>query len=124
MVRPPRIGLTKVLTSTCSPPSTKHASASVSSEPPETMTSMKAPISHGRPMLGSTLASGVISAPATAAKPAADREGHKADPAAVDAEPLRQRFVHDHGARVKAEPRAVKKRGEQSADENGDRDQK
>ena len=69
MVKPPRIGLTKVLTSTCNPPSAKHASASVSIEPPETMTSMNAPISHGSPMLGSTLVSGVTAAPATADNP-------------------------------------------------------
>ena len=59
----------KVLARTWSPPRTKQDRPSVSSEPPDTITSMKAPISQARPMLGSTLASGVISAPATAASP-------------------------------------------------------
>ena len=62
MVNPPRIGLTKVLMSTCNPPSTRQDNASVGSDPPDTMTSMKAPISQGSPILGSTLASGVTAA--------------------------------------------------------------
>ena len=69
IVSPPRIGLMKVEASTCRPPSTKHDKPSVSSEPPEIMTNMKAPISQDNPMLGSTLANGVINAPAIAASP-------------------------------------------------------
>ena len=51
------------------------------------MTSMKAPISHGTPMFGSTLASGVIKAPAIAARPQPMPKVIEAHARAVDAEP-------------------------------------
>ena len=82
-----------------------------SSEPPDTMTSMNAPISQGTPMFGSTLDSGVISAPAkAAASPLPRREGDKPDAGEgiEHAEALRQHFVHDHGpGRQEPKPSAV-----------------
>ena len=70
MVSPPRIGLANTLTSTCAPPSTTQATARLASDVPETIASMKALTSQGTPMFGSTLDSGVISAPARQASPA------------------------------------------------------
>ena len=70
MVSPPRIGFPQELTSTCAPPRTRHATARLTSDTPETMTSMNALMSHGTPMFGSTLESGVINAPARLASPA------------------------------------------------------
>ena len=75
-------------------------------------------------MLGSTLASGVISAPATAASPQPIPKVKRRTRLLSMPSPCASVLVHDHGARVEAEPGAGKKRGKQSADENGNRDEK
>ena len=68
---------------------------------------MKALISQGMPILGSTEESGVISAPAMPARPEPMPKVEQAHLRAVDTQPLRELFVHDHGARGEAEPRAA-----------------
>ena len=99
----------KVLTSTCAPPSTRQATARLAKRGARTpCTSMKAFTSQGTPMLGSTLESGVISAPASAAAPQPSAKVTRRTRPAVDAEAAREVLVHDHGAGREAEPRAAR----------------
>ena len=86
-----------VLTSTCTPPNTRQATASADEEEPDTITSMKAPIEPRHAHVGIDAGQRRDQDARERGEPRADQKVTKRT-RGVDAEPARERLVHDHRA--------------------------
>ena len=104
MVMPPSTGLTKVLTSTCAPPRTRQATASAQNDDAGDQHQHERVDQPGHAHVGIDAGERRDQRAGERGEPGAEHEGGEPHPAAVDAEPARERLVHDHRARGQAEP--------------------